>query len=127
MNDIQQEVKPRDPFVIALGRKLKLTRSLRGMNQDEVAAGLGLTRAAYSHFERGVNLIGLDYFIKLPKILNCGIFDILPDAYIPDRDRAGQSEDPRLRQITALWGLLPEFLKDGITGMIERYVSTSEQ
>jgi transcriptional regulator with XRE-family HTH domain len=116
---------PRDDFTAAIGHKLRNIRAAKDKNQDEVAAWIGVTRSAYSHFERGVNLIPLDYLIKLPALFDCGLLDLLPGAWVPERDKAGQPTDSRLREINARWEELPEFLKDGITGMIQRYYMTT--
>ena len=125
-NEGYERAIARDSFTAAVGRKLRNIRAAREKNQDEVAATLGVTRSAYSHFERGVNLIPLDYLVKLPVLFECGLLDLLPDAWVPERDKAGQPTDSRLREINARWEELPEFLKDGITGMIARYVTTSD-
>ena len=87
------------------------------MVQADIAKELDLSIEGVSSMERGSRLIGLEYLLRLPAILGCKITDLLPDSVVTDYDRA-RAADPRLQEILGAWNELPEFLKDGLTGMV---------
>lgn len=100
-----------------VGLKLRKCREALSLSQQEIADKLSLTKVAYGNIERGTSLISVERLIILARILGVKITDLLPDSVVTDYDRA-RAADPRLQEINAAWNDLPDFLKDGITGMV---------
>ena len=53
-----------------IGNKIKAARLAAELTQEEVAAPLGIGRAAYSNIENGHSLVTVDHLLKLPQILH---------------------------------------------------------
>lgn len=53
-----------------IGTAIKAARLSSGLTQEEVAAPLGIGRAAYSNIENGHSNITIDHLLKLPHILH---------------------------------------------------------
>ena len=53
-----------------IGNKIKAARLTADLTQEEVAAPLGIGRAAYSNIENGHSLVTVDHLLKLPQILH---------------------------------------------------------
>lgn len=58
-------------------KNLILMRKAGGFTQGELAKKLGLRRATISTYERGVNTPKLDTLIKLKKLFNVSIDDMI--------------------------------------------------
>ncbi len=112
----------KDTLMVTVGHKLRVARERTGLRQEDVAAKLGISRAAYSHIERGLNSLQIAHIPQLLEILQVGVLDILPDDFITLRDRPPLYNDSRLVEIIANWEKLPEFLKDGLVDIVKRYV-----
>lgn len=56
---------------------LKSLRVDNDFTQQEIADALGITRSRYSNYENGINEPSLDILIKLSKLFNCSIDDLL--------------------------------------------------
>lgn len=54
----------------AIGNRIKAARLSAGLTQEEVAAPLGIGRAAYSNIENGHSMVTVDHLMKLPHILH---------------------------------------------------------
>lgn len=57
--------------------RIKETRILKGLNQQEVANALGITRGCYAHYEQGIREPSLDILKKL-----CLFFNVSADYLI---------------------------------------------
>ncbi len=66
--------------------KLKELREEKQSNQNDLAAVLGVTRQAYSRYERGEHELGYDALIKLAKYFDVSIDYLLGNSnfYYPD-------------------------------------------
>jgi transcriptional regulator with XRE-family HTH domain len=53
-----------------IGNRIKTARLAAELTQEEVAAPLGIGRAAYSNIENGHSLATVDHLLKLPEILH---------------------------------------------------------
>ena len=53
-----------------IGKTIKVARYSANLTQEEVAAPLGIGRAAYSNIENGHSLITVEHLLKLPEILH---------------------------------------------------------
>lgn len=100
-----------------ISKKLRKARLKAKLSQAEVAAKLELTPQGYGYYENGNRVIGLEYLLLLPQVLGCKLTDLLPDSVVTDYDR-DRAADPRLQEVNAAWPDLPDFLRDGITGMV---------
>lgn len=60
-----------------LATKLKELRKAYGYKQDDVAAGLGITRQTYSHYETGRRSPSPEILFKLAGIYNISVDDLL--------------------------------------------------
>ena len=98
-------------------RKVRDARKRAGLTQAEVAKALNCSQQAYNGYEIGSRAIGVVDLLRLPAILGVRITDLLPDSVVTDYDR-NRAADPRLQEIVAAWSELPDFLRDGITGMV---------
>ena len=70
-----------------IGNRIKAARLAADMTQEEMAAPLGIGRAAYSNIENGHSLITVDHLLKLPHILH------KPVSYFLDIERETLSTD----------------------------------
>ena len=61
--------------------KLKEIRTQKGMTQESVAKGVGVTNQAICNYEKGVRKPGLYTLKKLANVLECTV-----DALIEDED-----------------------------------------
>jgi transcriptional regulator with XRE-family HTH domain len=68
-NDVESAMNPDQPTDI-FKERLKSARSLRGMNQAELAAKAGLPAASVSHFESGPRKPSFDNLKSLASALN---------------------------------------------------------
>jgi transcriptional regulator with XRE-family HTH domain len=93
-----------------IGRKLKLAREEKGYSQQEMGDMLGLTRVGYGAFERGDNLISLEYLLQLPQILDKPISYFLPDSAMSEAEKRELALDPGFREVMEAW---PELDKEG--------------
>lgn len=62
-------------------QRLRDTREDRDLNQQTIADVLEIGQSDYSKYERGINMMGIDKYIKLAKYYNvsldylCGLID----------------------------------------------------
>ncbi|MDU6333746.1 MAG: helix-turn-helix domain-containing protein [Enterobacter hormaechei] len=56
---------------------IKSLRVDNDFTQQEIADALGITRSRYSNYENGINEPSLDILIRLSKLFNCSIDDLL--------------------------------------------------
>lgn len=56
---------------------IKSLRVDNDLTQQEIADALGITRSRYSNYENGINEPSLDILIRLSKLFNCSIDDLL--------------------------------------------------
>lgn len=98
-------------------QKVKEARKKAGLAQTDVARALNCSQQTYNGYETLKRMIGVNDLLRLPSILGCKLTDILPDSVITDYDRA-RAADPRLQEIIEGWNDLPDFLRDGLTGMV---------
>jgi transcriptional regulator with XRE-family HTH domain len=61
-----------------IGKKLKTARRAKDMTQTELADLVGLDVTSYARIERGEVNVSLDNFIKILKVLNLKLNDIIP-------------------------------------------------
>lgn len=57
-----------------LGRRLAAVRTLRGLNQKQVAEEMGVSQVSYSKYEHGQITMGLDKLVAI-----CAILDVDAD------------------------------------------------
>lgn len=62
--------------------KLTLQRKKNNLSQEQLADSLGVSRQAVSKWESGVSYPDMDKIIKISKILNCTLEDLLDDGTI---------------------------------------------
>ncbi len=61
--------------LINVCENIKMIRAKRGLNQTEVAKQLGITRQAYSQWEKYAEKMTIGKLYKIAQILNCEITD----------------------------------------------------
>ena len=59
------------------GYRLKICRTDRGYRQQDIADVLGITRAAYTHYETGRNDIPISHLLKLADFYGCTTDELL--------------------------------------------------
>jgi len=94
-----------------IGERLTRARKEKDMSQDEVARMLGLSKVGYGAFERGKNLIGLNYLVMLTHIFGKPITALLPEYVTTEEERNSPFLDPNLRDIVESWPHLPDDAK----------------
>lgn len=60
-----------------VARNVKLWRQQRGMSQQSLSAGAGLSRTYLSRIENGVETVSVDHLEKLALALNIDIVELL--------------------------------------------------
>ncbi len=103
-----------------LRHKLIAARERRGLKRPAVARELGITASNYRYFENGRSVIGLEYLLRLPRILKCRITDLLPDSIVTADDRA-RAGDHGFRELESDWAKLEEGEKDVIRNAIKAF------
>ena len=64
-------------FLISLGLKLKILRSIKKLSQDDVANSLNIDKSYYSKVERGLTNPTLLYMKHLSEILEVDLSDLM--------------------------------------------------
>ena len=64
-------------FLIRLGLKLKIFRSIKKLSQDDVANSLNIDKSYYSKVERGLTNPTLLYMKHLSEILEVDLSDLM--------------------------------------------------
>ena len=96
-----------------IGRRLKQARKECDLTQDEVAERLGLTSVGYGSFERGTNLIALNYLIEVSRILDKPLTYFLPSPYVSPEELNDITHDPQFHAFIETWRLLTELADMG--------------
>jgi transcriptional regulator with XRE-family HTH domain len=80
-NETPEQEKRPSPVDIHVGARVRLQRTLLGMSQECLGAGLGLTFQQVQKYERGVNRIGASRLFDMSRVLDVPIsffFDEMP-------------------------------------------------
>ena len=72
-----------------VGARIRLLRLERGLQQNEVAAKIGISQAYLSNIEKGRNNITLENLLKLHEVLQCPMSSFFVDI---DGAKAGVQE-----------------------------------
>ncbi|PKM61396.1 MAG: transcriptional regulator [Firmicutes bacterium HGW-Firmicutes-4] len=107
------------------GNKLKSLRSNLGKTQEEIAKSLGLSRAAYSHFENGRNEPDYETLKKISEYFHVSTDYLLgrTDDPLPVRD-----VDQDLHAEHNYTKELEDFLRDNVTtAMFQDYGDWTEE
>ena len=72
-----------------VGARIRLLRLERGLQQNEVAAQIGISQAYLSNIEKGRNNITLENLLKLHEVLQCPVSSFFVDI---DGAKAGVQE-----------------------------------
>ena len=89
-----------------IGRKLKQARKDQDLTQDDVAAKLDISAVAYGSFERGTNLIALNYLIEVSRILNKPLTFFL-SSYVTPEELNDILHHPLTARLLAAFAALP--------------------
>lgn len=76
---LKQDETPMEPLAIALGARIRATRTSTGLSQEEFAYRAGVDRSYVGKIERGEVNITVDKLYKLAQVLGCAPQDLLPD------------------------------------------------
>jgi len=60
-----------------LGRRLRLIRNVKGLSQENMAEGLGITQSAYAQIETGRTDINISRLESIAKIFQLSVAEIL--------------------------------------------------
>ncbi len=115
-----------------VGDRIRVRRTLLGMNQEKLGEGLGLTFQQIQKYENGVNRVSAGRLFQLSRILNVPVpyfFDNVPvDAAshtrrLRDDGKAVPADRPTSREslklIRAYYGLPSPALRKIVFGLIE--------
>jgi len=83
-----------------IGRKLKQARKDQDLTQDDVAAKLDISAVAYGSFERGTNLIALNYLIEVSRIFGKPLTFFL-SSYVTPEELNDPLADPYVQRYIA--------------------------
>ena len=115
-----------------VGDRIRVRRTLLGMNQEKLGEGLGLTFQQIQKYENGVNRVSAGRLFQLSKILNVPVpyfFENVPaDAAsharrLRDDGKAVPADMPTSREslklIRAYYGISNPALREIVLGLIE--------
>jgi transcriptional regulator with XRE-family HTH domain len=85
-----------DPIDIHVGRRIRTRRLLQGMNQETLAAALGLTFQQIQKYESGANRVSASRLSATAEILGVPVSYLFAD--LPSADVEGSAEDTARRQ-----------------------------
>ena len=108
-----------NPLALKIGKTIKATRLAADLTQEEVAAPLGIGRAAYSNIENGHSLITVDHLLKLPQILH------KPVTYFLGIDT--ENLTPEEAEWLELYRLLPEEAKTLVLTFVKVAVQQAQE
>ena len=105
---------PRDPFLIALGERLKLLRARRGLTRKALAQLADVSERHVANVESGVGNASIQFLRQLSLVLNCSLAEMIGDETASSPDwlmireiLRGRSED-ELAKARAVLGELFE-------------------
>lgn len=110
-----------------IAAKLRQARITSNMTQREVADILGMTYQAISNYERGKTKVESDILVKLCKIYNISVPDILSDNPINKeivtdiKKEEGNRKDMRLQEIINCYNVMTEEGKNLLLGQAQFY------
>ena len=110
-----------------IASKLRQARIKSNMTQREVADILGMTYQAISNYERGKTKVESDILVKLCKIYNISVPDVLSDTYISQKivteikKEEDSSKDLRLQEIINCYVGMTEEGKNLLLGQAQFY------
>jgi transcriptional regulator with XRE-family HTH domain len=108
-----------------VGEKLRQARERAGLNQPTLGARLGVTKATVSHWEAGRHSISIEDLIRVSRILDVPLSDLLPEDVATRLDKA--RFDPRLADIVERWSQLSDVMKDGLAMMVRDRTQPSSE
>lgn len=73
------------PVDIHIGKKLKMTRTMSGMTQDQLGELIGVTFQQIQKYEKGLNRISAGRLYELAQVFGKPISTFFSD-YVPDKD-----------------------------------------
>ena len=76
--------------------KLAVKRKQNNLSQEQFADTLGVSRQAVSKWESGTSYPDMDKIIKMTKILNCTLEDLLDDGTIGKNRRKEKTKITRI-------------------------------
>jgi transcriptional regulator with XRE-family HTH domain len=124
-----------DPVDVHVGSRVRLLRKARGMSQEDLAKGLGLTFQQVQKYERGFNRISASKLFAIGHVLGAGIpffFEGLSqpeaaDGADPLHDRAITVAlcEPKIRRIVSELGRLGPDQIDAIAAVTKALVELS--
>jgi transcriptional regulator with XRE-family HTH domain len=86
-----------------IGKKLKRAREGKGLSQEELAKQIGLSKVGYGAFERGSNLIALNYLLELSRILQKPVTYFFPIHTLTEAELNDITHDPRFQSLMVAW------------------------
>ncbi|MDQ6794932.1 MAG: helix-turn-helix domain-containing protein [Chloroflexota bacterium] len=94
-----------EPFYPEFGDMLRAARKAKGVSQDEVSKGVGLSRTSVANIERGRQRLSLHLLMDFARVLDVEPCDLLPPLHPepdikPDRrlrDLSPEDREPFLR------------------------------
>ena len=81
----------------AFARRMKELRRQKGLTQKQAAAGLGISQALLSHYEKGVRECGLDFIIKA-----AGFYGVTADDLLGLNTDGRETAEPMSAAVRAL-------------------------
>ena len=111
---LHSDKDPRDPFLIALGERLKLLRARRGLTRKALAQLAEVSERHVANVESGVGNASIQFLRQLSLVLNCSLAEMIGDETASSPDwlmireiLRGRSED-ELAKARAVLGELFE-------------------
>jgi XRE family aerobic/anaerobic benzoate catabolism transcriptional regulator len=74
-----QPDQPKDPFLIALGERLKMLRSRRGLTRKALARMADVSERHLANVESGVGNASIQFLRQLTLVLNCTLAEMIGD------------------------------------------------
>ena len=75
--------RPREPFLIALGERVRALRARRGMTRKALALATDVSERHLANLEYGVGNASILVLLQVTQALQCSFAELLGDAYDP--------------------------------------------
>lgn len=95
----------RDPFLTALGQRVRALRGRRGLTRDAVAAASGVSKRHLANLEHGVGNASILVLAQVAQALHCPVAELLGDIttqsseWLLLRDLLAEKDDATLRRV----------------------------
>jgi XRE family transcriptional regulator, aerobic/anaerobic benzoate catabolism transcriptional regulator len=106
----QSGARPKHPFLVALGERVRSLRSRRGMTRKALSLAADVSERHLANLEYGIGNASILVLLQVAQALQCSLFELLGDVttsspeWLMIRELLGQRDEVTLRRVRATIG-----------------------